>query len=289
MVFPSRFTADRLMEWSIRTRECGAGLTSLRDDHVHVLERIRREEEPGPLLEDRIANVTSSLERLEVGVAESGVILALSSPFDFLPPALTSAMRNYVFHGEVGCTGDVPSWWNQLITMDKCATKSVANTCPRRTCFSQSIISEVLSTLVAFYYRIGRSRVDSRRGLSRESSRWESRRAKSTSEGRVSQHPSLSYALTFNFRFRKNFPWRSGRMWRQSKVQRASQRPFLGSLTVPETYAPAAVTHNPFSLIIPLARTFLFSHNPFRWKSGKVHTVVCKSAIQLILCFEFEA
>ena len=26
--------------------------------------------------------------------------------FDFLPPALTSAMRNYVFHGEVGCAGD---------------------------------------------------------------------------------------------------------------------------------------------------------------------------------------
>lgn len=74
-----------------RTRECGAGLSSLRDDHVHVLERIQREEEPGPLLEDRIANVTSSLERLEVGVAESGVIIALSSHFDKLEADRTLA------------------------------------------------------------------------------------------------------------------------------------------------------------------------------------------------------
>ena len=52
---------------------------------------MRREEEPGPLLEDRIANVTSSLERLEVGVAESGVITALSSHFDKLEADRTLA------------------------------------------------------------------------------------------------------------------------------------------------------------------------------------------------------
>ena len=121
--------------------------------------------------------------------------------------------RNYVFHGEVGCAGEGRHGWHQLGTTDKRATKNVANTCLRRTCFSQSIISEVLSTLVASYHSIGRFRVDNRRALSRKLSRWESRRPKSTSEGRLSQHPSLSYALGRMRRFRKNFPWRSGRMW----------------------------------------------------------------------------
>ena len=53
----------------------------------------------------------------------------------------------------------------------KRATKSVENTRVGRTCFSQSIISEVLSTLVASYHSIGRFRVDNRRALSRKLSR----------------------------------------------------------------------------------------------------------------------
>lgn len=77
-----------------RTRECGAGLISLRDDHIHILENIRTEEEEGstsPVLEDRIAAVTDSLDKLEVGVAESGVILALAGHFDMLEADRTLA------------------------------------------------------------------------------------------------------------------------------------------------------------------------------------------------------
>jgi hypothetical protein len=48
-----------------RTRECGAGLASLREEHLGILTRIRQEEQQeaqaeaaNPVLEDRIAAVT---------------------------------------------------------------------------------------------------------------------------------------------------------------------------------------------------------------------------------------
>ena len=75
-----------------RTRECGAGLTSLRDDHLSILSNIRNEEENrrntgdggDKGIEERITAVTESLQLLDVGVAESGVMLSLASHFDTL-------------------------------------------------------------------------------------------------------------------------------------------------------------------------------------------------------------
>jgi len=75
-----------------RTRECGAGLTALRDDHLSILANIREEEENRRNtseggekgIEERISAVTESLQLLEVGVAESGVMLSLAAHFDTL-------------------------------------------------------------------------------------------------------------------------------------------------------------------------------------------------------------
>jgi len=76
-----------------RTRECGAGLASLRDEHLNILGSIRNEEEnlrntgqePREAgLEERIGAVTQQLQLLEIGVAESGVMLSLASHFDSL-------------------------------------------------------------------------------------------------------------------------------------------------------------------------------------------------------------
>lgn len=77
-----------------RTRACGGGLAALRDDHYTILARIREEEEnsrnqgevrgEARLLEDRISAVTASLEKLEVGVAESNVMLGLADHFNKL-------------------------------------------------------------------------------------------------------------------------------------------------------------------------------------------------------------
>ena len=72
-----------------------AGLKTLRDDHLDILRDIRTEEEnrrnsvesdkTGERdLEERISAVTESLQMLEVGVAESGVMLSLAAHFDML-------------------------------------------------------------------------------------------------------------------------------------------------------------------------------------------------------------
>jgi len=80
-----------------RTRECGAGLASLREAHINILGNIRNEEEQLQKrgsesseerreqevgLEERIGAVTEQLQMLEVGVAESNVMLSLASHFD---------------------------------------------------------------------------------------------------------------------------------------------------------------------------------------------------------------
>ena len=72
-----------------RTRECGAGLTSLHQEHLAVLARVRAEEDDltnrghqPDSLEDRIGAVTDQLQLLEVGVAESGLMLHLADHFD---------------------------------------------------------------------------------------------------------------------------------------------------------------------------------------------------------------
>jgi len=67
-----------------------AGLSSLRDDHLTILGSIRAEETDGESrenrqgLEERITAVSESLQQLEVGVAESGVMLSLAHHFDTL-------------------------------------------------------------------------------------------------------------------------------------------------------------------------------------------------------------
>ena len=97
-----------------QTRAVQSGLSSLRDDHYNILTRIREECEnnrnanvlPGEeeeqqqqqpekeqqqrkaeqdsLLEDRINNVSKSLEQLEIGIEESAVIISLSDHFQRL-------------------------------------------------------------------------------------------------------------------------------------------------------------------------------------------------------------
>ena len=93
-----------------QTRVVKNGLSSLREDHYSILTRIRddyenernandankeNEEDNSPLhkvnrklsrglLEDRINNVTRSLERLEVGIEESTVMLGLAEHFERL-------------------------------------------------------------------------------------------------------------------------------------------------------------------------------------------------------------
>merc|ERR1719323_1379371 len=64
-----------------------SGLKTLRDDHLEILSNIRdadnnNQEVVSKDIEDRISAVTESLQLLEVGVAESGVMLSLAAQFD---------------------------------------------------------------------------------------------------------------------------------------------------------------------------------------------------------------
>ena len=72
-----------------QVRNNRAGLATLRDDHLEILDNIKRQ--PGTQtesgagdrdIEERISAVTESLQLLEVGVAESGVMLSLAAHFD---------------------------------------------------------------------------------------------------------------------------------------------------------------------------------------------------------------
>ena len=75
-----------------RTKECGVGLTSLRDDHLSILIHIKNENENRQNtgkgshkgIEERINSVIKSLHLLEVEVDESGVMLSLAAYFDTL-------------------------------------------------------------------------------------------------------------------------------------------------------------------------------------------------------------
>ena len=66
-----------------------AGLKTLRDDHLEILDTIRKPEETNTStedrdIEDRLSAVTESLQLLEVGVAESGIMLSLAAHFDMM-------------------------------------------------------------------------------------------------------------------------------------------------------------------------------------------------------------
>ena len=77
-----------------QTKVVRNGLSALRDDHYGILTRIRQETATGTekndndkgssLLEQRIDNVTRSLERLEVGIEESSALLGLHEHFERL-------------------------------------------------------------------------------------------------------------------------------------------------------------------------------------------------------------
>ena len=77
-----------------RTRDLKIGLESLREEHTNILNRLNNEEyvdDETKIVEDifcddllceRIEFVTNSLQQLDFGVAESGVLLSLSSHFN---------------------------------------------------------------------------------------------------------------------------------------------------------------------------------------------------------------
>ena len=61
-----------------------SGLKSLRDDHLEILSNISEQKTnvENKDIEERINAVTESLQLLEVGVAESGVMLSLAAHFE---------------------------------------------------------------------------------------------------------------------------------------------------------------------------------------------------------------
>ena len=59
-----------------------AGLKTLRDDHLEILDNISNSGDKD--IEDRIKAVSESLQMLEVGVAESGIMLSLAAHFDMM-------------------------------------------------------------------------------------------------------------------------------------------------------------------------------------------------------------
>ena len=73
-----------------------AGLRALRDDHLDILDNLTSQHEdnnntsdkkntpPDGSIKERINAVSESLQLLEVGIAESGVILSLAQHFDTL-------------------------------------------------------------------------------------------------------------------------------------------------------------------------------------------------------------
>ena len=63
-----------------------AGLKTLRDDHLEILDTITSDNtnNDNDDIAERISAVTESLQMLEVGVAESGVMLSLAAHFDMI-------------------------------------------------------------------------------------------------------------------------------------------------------------------------------------------------------------
>jgi len=69
-----------------RTRECEAGLASLRDDHENILSHLKFKEKHSKeeVVKERIDEVAETLDRLELGVDESDLISSLAEHFDVL-------------------------------------------------------------------------------------------------------------------------------------------------------------------------------------------------------------
>ena len=60
----------------VRTRDCEAGLASLRDDHENILSHLKVKEKHSDekVSKERISEVAETLDRLELGVDESDII-----------------------------------------------------------------------------------------------------------------------------------------------------------------------------------------------------------------------
>ena len=71
----------------VRTSECGAGLSSLKNKHNNILSRLidkQKSEKYDEENKERCKEVTDTLESLAVGVEESTIITTLSEHFDNL-------------------------------------------------------------------------------------------------------------------------------------------------------------------------------------------------------------
>ena len=70
----------------VRTRDCEAGLASLRDDHENILSHLKVKDKHSDeqVSKERISEVAETLDRLELGVDESDIITTLAEHFDIL-------------------------------------------------------------------------------------------------------------------------------------------------------------------------------------------------------------
>ena len=70
----------------VRTRNCEAGLASLRDDHENILSHLKVKDRQSheEIFKERISEVAETLEDLELGVDESDIISTLAEHFDML-------------------------------------------------------------------------------------------------------------------------------------------------------------------------------------------------------------
>jgi len=70
----------------VRTRDCEAGLASLRDGHENILSHLKVKDKHSEetVSKERISEVAETLDRLELGVDESDIITTLAEHFDIL-------------------------------------------------------------------------------------------------------------------------------------------------------------------------------------------------------------
>jgi len=69
-----------------RTRDCEAGLASLRDDHENILSHLKFKEKHSKeeVVKERIHEVAETLDRLELGVDEGDLMSTIAEHFDVL-------------------------------------------------------------------------------------------------------------------------------------------------------------------------------------------------------------
>eukprot|EP00092_Neocalanus_flemingeri_P029237 GFUD01031740.1.p1 GENE.GFUD01031740.1~~GFUD01031740.1.p1 ORF type:complete len:257 (+),score=92.69 GFUD01031740.1:74-844(+) len=73
----------------VRTRDCGAGLAALRDETKNIISCLKVKDNQDNVyaskgVDERVREVTETLERLDVGVKESNIITTLAEHFDII-------------------------------------------------------------------------------------------------------------------------------------------------------------------------------------------------------------